>query len=286
MNYKNYNDTINCIKSILQQTYQNYNIVVVDNNSQNESINEINNYIQGKDNIFFLKNEKNLGFAKGNNIGIKFAREKLQCDFVFVLNSDTILNDKDSLKKLIDSYVPNSKLALINPMCCDLEGNIQLPYLIYSSKMWKYCVKMGVYLIKQFVKLIFNLDKYIKNKKIIVDFNKIKANKYVIQGCAYILTPDFFEYYTQIYPETFLYCEETALAIYIEKAKLRTITNFDVIIVHKEGGSSKEVLKDKKKQKLKYQVHSYFKVIKLIMYKYENIRKKFFNVKYTLGIKN
>ena len=28
LNYKNYNDTINCIKSILQQTYQNYNIVV------------------------------------------------------------------------------------------------------------------------------------------------------------------------------------------------------------------------------------------------------------------
>lgn len=272
LNYKNYNDTIECIKSIENQNYSNYCIIVVDNNSQNESVNEIKISCKDMNNIYIIENKENVGFAKGNNIGIKFAKENLKCDFVFVLNTDTVLFDENTLKKLISLYKPEEKIAIINPMCCDIEKIIQKPYLIYNSKMWKYVIRMGIYILKQIIKYIFNLDKYKKNNE---KFNveEIKENKYIIQGCAYILTPDFFKYYSQIFPETFLYCEELALAIYIEKANLKIENCTDVLIIHKEAGSTKEILKDRKKKKLKFQIQSYFKVVKLLFYDYKKIKK-------------
>lgn len=274
LNYKNYNDTIECIKSIENQNYSNYCIIVVDNNSQNESVNEIKTSCKDMNNIYIIENKENLGFAKGNNIGIKFAKENLKCDFVFVLNTDTVLFDENTLKKLISLYKPEEKIAIINPMCCDIEKVIQKPYLIYNSKMWKYVIRMGIYILKQIIKYIFNLDKYKKNNE---KFNveEIKKNKYIVQGCAYILTPDFFKYYSQIFPETFLYCEELALAIYIEKANLKIENSTDVLIIHKEAGSTKEILKDRKKKKIKFQIQSYFKVVKLLFYDYKKIRNKF-----------
>ncbi len=272
LNYKNYNDTIECIKSIENQNYSNYCIIVVDNNSQNESVNEIKISCKDMNNIYIIENKENVGFAKGNNIGIKFAKENLKCDFVFVLNTDTVLFDENTLKKLISLYKPEEKIAIINPMCCDIEKIIQKPYLIYNSKMWKYVIRMGIYILKQIIKYIFNLDKYKKNNE---KFNveEIKENKYIIQGCAYILTPDFFKYYSQIFPETFLYCEELALAIYIEKANLKIENSTDVLIIHKEAGSTKEILKDRKKKKIKFQIQSYFKVVKLLFYDYKKIKK-------------
>ncbi len=274
LNYKNYNDTIECIKSIENQNYSNYCIIVVDNNSQNESVNKIKTSCKDMNNIYIIENKENLGFAKGNNIGIKFAKENLKSDFVFVLNTDTVLFNENTLKKLISLYKPEEKIAIINPMCCDIEKVIQKPYLIYNSKMWKYVIRMGIYILKQIIKYIFNLDKYKKNNE---KFNveEIKKNKYIIQGCAYILTPDFFKYYSQIFPETFLYCEELALAIYIEKANLKIENSTDVLIIHKEAGSTKEILKDRKKKKIKFQIQSYFKVVKLLFYDYKKIRNKF-----------
>ena len=42
--------------------------------------------------IKILKNAINLGFAKGNNTGIKYVRKELKADLIFILNSDTVLN--------------------------------------------------------------------------------------------------------------------------------------------------------------------------------------------------
>lgn len=276
LNYKNYEDTIECIESILLQTYCYYSIIVVDNCSKNGSVEQIKKYASEKKQIYILENDENLGFAKGNNVGIKYAKDKLKCDFVFVLNSDTILNDRDTLKKLLDKYKESNDVAIINPMCCNKEGEVQIPYLICKSSIIKYSVNIGLYLMGVWIKMIFNLKSTFRKSRGNEDIiNDLENNKYVIQGCAYILTPEFFKYYNQLYPNTFLYCEEMALCIYIDKVKLKTIVDTSVIIMHKEGGSSMEILKDKKKRRVKYQIESYFKVIKLLFYSYKKVRKAF-----------
>jgi len=79
----------NCLKSIRENTnYKNYKIIVVDNNSTDGS----KEMIQLKfDNIDLIKNKINRGFSGGNNDGIKYAIEKYNPEYFYLLNNDTLV---------------------------------------------------------------------------------------------------------------------------------------------------------------------------------------------------
>jgi GT2 family glycosyltransferase len=68
-NYMNYIDTIECIDSIAILDYKNTEIVVVENGSSNESFEKIYNHCKGKRNVRIIKVKRNLGFARGCNVG-------------------------------------------------------------------------------------------------------------------------------------------------------------------------------------------------------------------------
>ncbi|MHB1108005.1 MAG: glycosyltransferase, partial [Lutibacter sp.] len=78
LNYVNYHETIDCVNSILEQTYKKFNIIIVENGSQNESFSILNGLFGNNPLIKILKNDINLGFAKGNNIGIRYVRKELK----------------------------------------------------------------------------------------------------------------------------------------------------------------------------------------------------------------
>ena len=94
LNYINYKDTIECIESIFEMNYRYEGIVVVDNNSENESVKILNKKYKDNKKIIIVKARHNYGFAKGNNIGICIARRKFHTDFVFVVNNDTVFVKK------------------------------------------------------------------------------------------------------------------------------------------------------------------------------------------------
>jgi GT2 family glycosyltransferase len=74
-----------CLDSVINQEYKNIEILVVDNASEDNSPEIIEK--EYKD-VILIRNEKNLGFSAGNNIGIKRSRG----DFVLILNNDTELD--------------------------------------------------------------------------------------------------------------------------------------------------------------------------------------------------
>ena len=96
LNYNAGNLLLNCIESILHTNYPNYEIIVVDNASSDQS------HIICKQKfpqIKLIKNNKNLGYCGGNNVGIKEAKG----DFIIILNPDTLV-DPNWIKELISSY--------------------------------------------------------------------------------------------------------------------------------------------------------------------------------------
>jgi hypothetical protein len=114
----NYNgkDTIkSCLDSVFCCDYPNFEVVVVDNDSKDGSL-ELAKNLYSK--FHFIKNEKNIGFSGGNNIGIRFALEKI-ADYVFLLNNDATL-EKDTLSKLIAS-AEKEKAGIFSPLiyACD-----------------------------------------------------------------------------------------------------------------------------------------------------------------------
>lgn len=89
LTYNNYNLNVKCIESILSKTaYFNYELIIVDNLSTDGTIEYLKN-LESKNiqNVKIIYNEKNLGFAGGNNCAIKEATGK----YIVLLNNDTIV---------------------------------------------------------------------------------------------------------------------------------------------------------------------------------------------------
>lgn len=110
LNYNTYEDTIECIKSLKNIDYPNYNIVIVDNNSNNNSQEIIQEYIKDYENIYFIQSGANLGFSGGNNIGIELAL-KNNADYVCLLNNDTIV-EPDFLNPLVSNMENNKSIGI------------------------------------------------------------------------------------------------------------------------------------------------------------------------------
>jgi GT2 family glycosyltransferase len=96
LNWNGWQDTLGCIESCLQLTYPRYRILIVDNGSTDASV---GNLLERFPDIAVLQTGKNLGFAGGNNIGIRHAFEQ-GADYVWLLNNDTIV-DPSALTELV-----------------------------------------------------------------------------------------------------------------------------------------------------------------------------------------
>ena len=106
LNYNNWPDTLKCLQSIKKIDYPNYKIILVDNNSAQKA------EIFDPD-IYIIYNSKNLGFAGGNNIGIKYALEN-KADYILLLNNDTIVS-KDFLTKLVTEANRDLRIGILGP---------------------------------------------------------------------------------------------------------------------------------------------------------------------------
>lgn len=86
LNYNAGNLLIDCVESILRTKYENIEIIVVDNDSKD------NSHLKCKkkfEKISLIQNTENLGFCEGNNVGIRSAKG----DFVIIINPDTVVTD-------------------------------------------------------------------------------------------------------------------------------------------------------------------------------------------------
>ena len=146
LNWNGWQYTIDCLESLYQNTYDHYYTIIVDNGSQDNSIKEIIKYCNGHNivkSIFYkydqankpidytvlttkesensvqshnykkliiIKNEINYGFSKGNNIGIQYALNTLQSEYILTLNNDTIV-DRYFLASLIGAAERENKIG-------------------------------------------------------------------------------------------------------------------------------------------------------------------------------
>ncbi|WJI10170.1 glycosyltransferase family 2 protein [Methanobacterium sp. CWC-01] len=147
INWNGWKDTIECLESVYQIEYPTFDVIVVDNNSLDDSLDQIRAYSSGElkfDSDFFdynaenkplhvteymegetpsdiknldliiLKNKRNYGFPRGNNVGIKFALENLDPDFILLLNNDTIVHPY-FLTELVQEGHLNELVGILGP---------------------------------------------------------------------------------------------------------------------------------------------------------------------------
>lgn len=113
LNWNGLRDTIECLESISKLDYINYKIILVDNASSGNDTQVLKEKF-GND-IRLIENEKNFGFAVGNNIGMKYTLENnLNPDYFLLLNNDTVVNT-DFLTKLVNVAESDTKIGIVGP---------------------------------------------------------------------------------------------------------------------------------------------------------------------------
>jgi GT2 family glycosyltransferase len=107
------------IRSVLSSNYLLIEVVMVDNGSTDGSVEMIKNRFTE---VIVIENKQNLGFAKGNNIGINYALKK-HADYIFVLNPDTKI-EKDTIKNLLLVMEKNRDVGIVGPKIYTFEKRI------------------------------------------------------------------------------------------------------------------------------------------------------------------
>ena len=109
-----------CLKSIFNQTYENYEVVIVDNNSNDGTKNFLANYEFPKNKIIkTILNTKNYGYNSGNKIGI----DNVKGELIALINPDIRL-EKDWLEKIVNS-LEESNYVISSGKILNQDGTIQ-----------------------------------------------------------------------------------------------------------------------------------------------------------------
>ncbi len=96
-NYNGWQDTLVCLDSLQKQTFTDFEVILMDDASPNDSVAQLQNKLPP--NTVFLPQERNVGFAAANNIGMRRALDD-GCDFALLLNNDTSVRP-DFLENLL-----------------------------------------------------------------------------------------------------------------------------------------------------------------------------------------
>ncbi len=107
LNWNGVEDTLACLDSLCSLTYTNYNIIVVDNGSTDDSVHQIKTNFP---NLIVIESGQNLGYAEGNNVGIRYALEH-DAEFILLLNNDTIVAP-DVLDQLANTALQSPEVGV------------------------------------------------------------------------------------------------------------------------------------------------------------------------------
>jgi GT2 family glycosyltransferase len=222
LNWNEWRDTIECLESLEKIDYLNYQIVLVDNGSKNESVLQLEKFCsEYNEDLVFLKNQNNLGFAGGNNVGIKCALEN-QADYVLLLNNDTIV-ESDFLTQLIKAAKSDKKIGMLGPKINFYNRKDRIWFL--GGKINRLLNK-GTHLYYDQIDSVKNLP----NKLFEVDY---------FTGCALLIKKEVIKKIGLMWDGYFLYYEDTDWNLKAKKNGWKIVVAPKAKIYHKVSRSAK-----------------------------------------------
>lgn len=121
LNWNGWPDTIECLRSLEDQSYENYEVVVVDNGSTDDSVQRIRAAFPA---LKLLETGENLGFSAGNNVGIRYALSH-DADFVWLLNNDTAVQSQ-TLAQMVDVATADSNVGAVGSVIMDMDDSARV----------------------------------------------------------------------------------------------------------------------------------------------------------------
>jgi GT2 family glycosyltransferase len=190
-----------CLDSLICQTYKNIEIIVVDNNSTDDSVTFLTNEYPI---LKIIKNDTNAGYAKGNNLGINNASGNL----ILLLNSDTWC-DRDFIAVAVSNFYEKK---------CDVFGATETEYENPQYKTYKMSVDPFGY----FVTLTKQLD---------------RIPPFYISGACLLFRKNLYLETGGLDDDFFMYSEEVDWFWRLQLMKKNIYQDMNLFIHHASAGS-------------------------------------------------
>jgi len=250
LNWNGYLDTISCLESVTKLAESSFKVVVCDNNSSDNSLGHIqawyknnntkNLYLASADYCCFSSPEEfsgyqsltdkgfyaiqtgsNLGYAGGNNVGIRFALAQKDMSHVWVLNNDTEV-DPHALSAMLTRCEADPSIGICGSKMVYFDRRDTLQGLGGVYNRWLGTTKH--YAGHAPSHMVFDEDVVSKN----ID--------YVI-GASMLISRNLLEKVGLLCEDYFLYFEELDLTLRAKKKGFLTAVSINSVVFHKEGAS-------------------------------------------------
>ncbi len=227
LNYKNYQETFNCVDSIKSTAIGlSYKIYIVDNCSPNESKEELSKKYLGDELVEFILNDVNGGFSAGNNVGLKKAVLD-GCDAVLCTNPDVIFKN-NAIGIMLDSLLKNEKIGVVGPKVYKKDGTIQNANKGELTPL-TFVVRRRAYRFLDWLKL----EKKYTYKD--YDYSKPMCPKGMVSGCCFMIKSSVLKEVDYLDENVFLYHEEDILGAKLRKRGYVVMLDPSAEIIHLEG---------------------------------------------------
>ncbi len=159
INYKTFKKTIECINSIRGTIMSEYRIYLLENGSNNESAQILEETYSDADDVEVIISDKNHGYARGNNICIN-RMLKDGCDIAVISNNDIICSD-NAIDMLVEDLRSSEEYIIFGPRIVSPEGVFQNSVKIKRYTNLEY-LKKSTYLANFFKNEIIEENKKIE----------------------------------------------------------------------------------------------------------------------------
>lgn len=242
VNWNGWQDTIECLESLLLLKYPDFRIVVCDNGSSDDSLQKIKNWADRHEVSYagyqraeaeagglpaadplltLISNNENLGFAGGNNVGLRYAMARGDSEYCWLLNNDTAV-EPDALNHLVSRMQQQTDIGVCG-------STIRL----YHDRRCIQALGGGHYC--RWIGLPWHHGRFTKWGKMI-DERKAETWMNYVEGASMLVSRKFLDEVGLLCEDYFLYFEEADWAI---RAKGSFNLGYAAlsIVYHKVGGS-------------------------------------------------
>ncbi len=213
VNYNQSQVTCEFLESLRNITYKNIEIIIIDNDSPTDNPDIIK---EKYPEINLIKSKNNLGFAGGNNIGVKQAKGK----YLLFINNDTEV-EPNFLEPLVNLLENNSEIGMVSPKIKFFHTPDTIQYAGYTP--------MNPYTLRQDLIGYRQIDDG--------RFNKT-TETYSIHGAAMLVPLKVIQEVGMMAPIFFLYYEEHDWCFRIKKAGYKVYYQAESLVYHKESIST------------------------------------------------
>ena len=218
VNWKKHDFTLKCIESVVNSSFTNFKIILIDNECQNDVLDEL----RKNEKIHIIKNENNEGFARANNQGIRYSL-KNGFDYVLLLNNDTVI--KNDLLELLIKQSNNLNQKIIQPLILNYDG----------SEIWNAGGKINNF---------FGTFKTLKKGESFKSFKSSSDFTDWFTGCCVLIKSEIFNEIGYFDERFFAYYEDVDFSIRLKSNGYKIALMNDSYLQHFESASSKSINKN------------------------------------------